>query len=365
MSNFLISCGGTGGHLAPGIAVGEALIKRGHSVTFIISEKAIDSRLVKKYSNFKFEKTPGCGFSLNPAKLAKFILTQIRAAKICRRLIREQNTDLAMAFGGFNSMGLALAAIIAGKPLVMHEANRRAGKAVRLLGKFARRVYLPFGVRISKRQSAKIKHAGYPIREEIKKLDEKSSKEFFGFSPKANVILVCGGSQGASALNDWALRNFQKLAREGFDMLCITGPGKLPPQPAKCADKGGIEREFKALEFCEDMARAMSCASFVVARAGAGSIAEFARCKLIPILVPYPFSADGHQLENARFVEKSAAGICVLQKDIESIAGEIIELATNADLRKKMRANLELIDRVNSMDKLIGDIERLAQGGEA
>lgn len=365
MSNFLISCGGTGGHLAPGIAVGEALIKRGHSVTFIISEKAIDSRLVKKYSNFKFEKTPGCGFSLNPAKLAKFILTQIRAAKICRRLIREQNTDLAMAFGGFNSMGLALAAIIAGKPLVMHEANRRAGKAVRLLGKFARRVYLPFGVRISKRQSAKIKHAGYPIREEIKKLDEKSSKEFFGFSPKANVILVCGGSQGASALNDWALRNFQKLAREGFDMLCITGPGKLPPQPAKCADKGGIEREFKALEFCEDMARAMSCASFVVARAGAGSIAEFARCKLIPILVPYPFSADGHQLENARFVEKSAAGICVLQKDIESVAGEIIELATNADLRKKMRTNLELIDRVNSMDKLIGDIERLAQGGEA
>lgn len=365
MSNFLISCGGTGGHLAPGIAVGEALVKRGHSVTFIISEKAIDSRLVKKYSDFKFEKTPGCGFSLNPAKLAKFILTQMRAAKICKRLIREQNADLAMAFGGFNSMGLALAAIIAGKPLVMHEANRKAGKAVRIFGKFAKRVYLPFGVKISKRQSAKIKHAGYPIRSEIKKLDEKSSKEFFGFSPRANVILICGGSQGASALNDWALRNFPKLADEGFDMLCITGPGKLPEREQKRVDKNGIEREFKAVEFCEDMAKAMSCASFVVARAGAGSIAEFARCKLIPILVPYPFSADNHQVENARFVEKSAAGICVLQRDIESVADEILELASNADLRERMRANLELIDRVNAMDKLVGDIERIARGEEA
>lgn len=361
MSNFLISCGGTGGHLSPGIAVGEALIKRGHKVTFIISEKAIDSRLVKKYSDFKFEKTPGCGFSVNPAKLAKFILTQARAVKICKKLIRENKADTAIAFGGFNSFGLAMAAILTKTPLVMHEANRKAGKAIRLFGKLAKRVYLPFGVKISRRNSGRIKHAGYPIREEIKKLDEKASKEFFGFSQKADIILVCGGSQGAAALNDWAVQNFPRLAKEGFDMLCITGPGKLANIPSKCLDKNGEEREFKAIEFCEDMAKAMSSASLAVARAGAGSIAEFAKCKLIPILVPYPFSADNHQIENARFVEKSAAGICVLQDNIKAVSDEILEISTNQQLREKMIENLELMDQSNSISKMISDIEQIAK----
>lgn len=361
MSNFLISCGGTGGHLSPGIAVGEALIKKGHNVSFIISEKAIDSKLVKKYSDFKFEKTPGCGFALNPARLAKFIITQARAVKICKKLIRENKADAAIAFGGFNSFGLAMAAILTKTPLVMHEANRKAGKAVRLFGKFAKRVYLPYGVKISKRNSDRIKHAGYPIREEIQKLDAKASKEFFGFSPGANVILVCGGSQGAAALNGWAVKNFASLAREGFDMLCITGPGKPANPPKSCKDKNGSVREFKALEFCDNMARAMSSASFVVARAGAGSIAEFARCRLIPILVPYPFSADNHQVENARFVEKSAAGICVLQSNIDTLENEILELASNEQLREKMRKNLELIDQSNSISKMISDIEQIAK----
>lgn len=364
MSNFLISCGGTGGHLSPGLAVGEALIKDGHKVSFIISQKAVDSKLVKKYADFEFEKVPGCGLSLKPKKLAEFFASQIRAVKECTKLIKDKKADAAIAFGGFNSFGLAVAAILAKKPLILHEANRKAGKAVRFFGRFAKRVYLPYGVKISKGDSEKIRQAGYPIRSEIKKLNEAESKKFFGFSQNANVILVCGGSQGASALNKWAVQNFAKLAECGFDILCITGSGKDEKFPESVTDKNGILREFKALDFCENMAQAMSCASVVVARAGAGSIAEFARCKVIPILVPFPFSADNHQLENARFVERSGAGICVMQENIASLKNEILEIDSNCELKAKMLKNLELIDNMNCISKLVSDIEQIASNRE-
>ena len=77
--------------------------------------------------------------------------------------------------------------------------------------------------------------------------------------------------------------------------------------------------------------------------------------------MPYPFSADNHQVENARFVEKSAAGICVLQSNIDTLENEILELASNEQLREKMRKNLELIDQSNSISKMISDIEQRAK----
>ncbi|MBR4597693.1 MAG: UDP-N-acetylglucosamine--N-acetylmuramyl-(pentapeptide) pyrophosphoryl-undecaprenol N-acetylglucosamine transferase, partial [Opitutales bacterium] len=219
MSKYLISCGGTGGHLAPGIAVGEALAKRGHEVSFIISEKAIDTRLCQKYTQFNFVKTPGKPFSANPIKFAKFLASQIRAVRHCKKLFAQNNADVAIAFGGFNSMGLALAAWLAKKPLVLHEANRKPGKAVRLFGFIATRVYLPHGVRIEQNKAGIVRQAGYPIRSEIFKKDETQSKMSFGFGKDANVLLVCGGSQGAASLNKWAKENFADLAREGIDVF--------------------------------------------------------------------------------------------------------------------------------------------------
>ncbi len=360
MSKYLISCGGTGGHLAPGIAIGEALASKGHDVSFIISEKAIDSRLSAKYKNFKFIKTPGLPFSPSPIKFLKFLISQFRAVKCCKKIFMENNADVAIAFGGFNSMGLAIAAWLAKKPLVLHEANRKPGKAVRLFGFIATRVYLPHGVRIEQNKSGVVRQAGYPIRSEIFKKDEAKSKELFGFGKEANIVLVCGGSQGAAALNRWAKDNFEHLAHEGIDIFCIAGPSQSQIENRTCKDKNGIERHLRSIEFCDNMAEAMSAAKIVVARAGAGSIAEFARCRTIPILVPFPFAADNHQLENARYVEKNGAGICVLQENISSLSTEVLALFGNPKLCEKMRHNLEKLDELNGISKFVSDLEELA-----
>ena len=355
MSNILISCGGTGGHLAPGIAVGQALIKGGHNVSFIISEKPVDARLSQKYSDLNFIKSPGAPFSVSPAKFFKFIKSQFKAYLLAKKLMK--GADAAIAFGGFTSFGISLAAIRAKKPLILHEANRKAGKAIRLFGRFATRIYVPYGVKISAGKKGVVRHAGYPVREEIFRRDAEASKAKFGFDKDAKILLVCGGSQGALALNKWAAENFDSLAYEGLDVLCISGPGKAGLAEKSKTDKNGAERFFKVVDFCDDMAGAMSASEIVAARAGAGSIAEFARCGVIPVLVPLPSSADNHQLENAMFVEKSGAGICVRQKDISRLKDEIVSAASNKTLCDRMRAGLKSIDESNDVEKIVADIE--------
>ncbi len=360
MSKFVISCGGTGGHLAPGIAVGQALIDAGNEVVFIISEKEIDSQLVKKYTGLKVFKTPGAPFSLRPLRLCKFLWTQLKAVFKMYALLKREKCDVAISFGGFTAVGLSIAAALRKVPLVLHESNRKAGKAVKFLGRFARRVYVPHGVEISRRRAGIIRHAGYPIRSEIHRMPEDEAKAFFGFDKNADILLVLGGSQGATALNSWASQHFDELARNNMDLLCVCGPGKTCYSGTEAMGADGKMHKAKYLQFCDNMSAALSCARAGIARAGAGTIAEFARCRLPSILVPFPFSADNHQLENARCFEKQGASILVQQKDMDELFKETLAMMKNSKLRSAMIKNLERVDDLNDMNKIIADLTAIA-----
>lgn len=359
MKKFIILCGGTGGHLAPGIAIGEALISSGCKVSFVISRKQVDSKLIEKYPKLKIIRAPGMGFSLNPIKIIKFFIELFRSVSFGMRTIKDEKFDAVISFGGFNSLGFSIAAIILKRPLILHEANRKAGKATRLLGWFARRIYVPFGVKISRRKSGLVKSAGYPVRDEIQKLPEFECRETLGFNADAKLLLILGGSQGAAVLNEWTKTNFPKLAENNIDVLCVCGPGKLNFENAELLGEDGKIHKLKFMEFCDDMARVMSAATVVIARAGAGSIAEFARCGLPSILVPYPFSTDKHQLENANFFERQGCCAVVLQKDMDLLLEESLSLISNEDLREKMKDNLKRVDYQNDMTKIICDLKKL------
>ena len=361
MSRFIILCGGTGGHLAPGIAIGTALLEAGNEVEFVTSKKQVDSRLMKKYPELKVIKSPGVGFSANPIRAAKFFWELALGIILGIKKLKSGKCDAVVSFGGFNSLGFSLAAALLGVPLVLHEANRKPGKATRLLGRFAERIYVPYGVEISRRKIGLVKNAGYPVRSEIGKRDSAKSKEMFGFAPKSNVLLVLGGSQGAQVLNEWARDNFPKLAKIGIDVLCVTGPGKDKFSDSEEKDAKGFTRKIKFLEFCDNMAFAMSAATVVVARAGAGSIAEFARCSLPAILVPYPYAANNHQSENAKCFERQGACVVVSQNKLNTLLDEVEELFSNANLRRNMKKNLERVDELNDMSKIVSDLEKIAE----
>src|SRR3954467_14879975 len=124
MSRFIISCGGTGGHLSPGIALAEGLRAHGHESVLLISQKKVDARLSEKYPQLRFERMPGTGFSWQPLKLLKCVASQAKAFWFCWRMIRRTRPDAVVGFGGFTSAPVVLAAWVSGVPSALHESNR-------------------------------------------------------------------------------------------------------------------------------------------------------------------------------------------------------------------------------------------------
>jgi len=381
MKSVVISCGGTGGHLTPGIALAEGLLVRAEKaevptrVTLLISQKKIDARLSESYPQLRFLAVPGVGFSWAPLRLLRCIVSQVQGLLFCLKLLAREKPSVVLGMGGFTSAGVALAARLLGIPLALHESNRVPGLATRTLGRLAARVYLPEGVRLLAVRPARIRHVGLPVRREISQKPRSASCERLGLDPKRPVLAIFGGSQGAGPLNDWLKAHLGALAAAGVQVYCVTGPGKgesgIRELPRKRSAKteataGESEKETLTLRavfvpFCDDVATLLSAADLVVSRAGAGTIAELIRCATPAILVPYPHAADDHQRANAAFFEKQGGGIVVEQSELGRLQREVLDTIFNEWLLHRLRGNLRRMEREDATSVILDDLETLVR----
>ncbi len=362
MSHFIISCGGTGGHLSPGIALAEGLREQGHDSVLLISQKKVDARLSEKYPQLRFERMPGTGFAWRPWPMFKCLVAQAHAFWHCWRLIRRTRPDAVVGFGGFTSAPLVLAAWVAGVPSALHESNRVPGLAIRTLGRFARRVYLPTGIRIPSIRAAATRHVGLPVRREIVRQPQAAARAALGLDPNQRLLVVLGGSQGASSLNDWARSQLHALALEGIQLYVVTGLGKGREGAVEAKTKSGAPIRAIFVPFSDRMAELMSAADLVVSRAGAGTLAELIRCETPAILVPYPQAADDHQRANAAYFERQGGGIVVPQTQVAQLHAEVFDVIFNDWLLRKFRGNLQRMDRANSLALMLDDLQGIARG---
>ncbi len=362
MNRILISCGGTGGHLTPGIALAEGLLSRGHTCWLLISHKKVDARLVQKYPHLSFIKSPGAPFTLNPIGLFRFFLAQMKSLFASFRLIKRLQPDLVIGFGGFSSAGISLAAFFRKLPVVLHESNRIPGRAIRFLSHFApSRVYLPTGVHLRNVSPERIRFFGCPVRKEIQRLPMAKARAALGIEENCKLLVVLGGSQGARVLNEWVEQNFEHLAHEGVCVYCVAGldSGRERVLEAKSRHGGTAKAWF--VPFTDKISEVLSSADLVLSRAGAGTIAELIRCRTPAILVPYPYSADDHQRENALFHERQGGGIVIEQEYLGDLQKEVLELLFNDWLLQKFRGNLQRMDRENSLKLIIDDLEAICR----
>lgn len=359
MGRFLISCGGTGGHLSPGIALAEGLAARGHSSLLLISRKGIDARLSGKYPALRFEPLPGTPFSLSPAAFLRCAWTQSRAVARCVRLIRAERADGLVGFGGFTSAPLVVAGRLLGVPSALHESNRVPGLAVRRLGRLARRVYLPPGVGLPGFPAGVVRAAGLPVRREIAPGPPGGARAALGLEPGRRTLVVLGGSQGASALNDWARLAAPELARDGIQLLAVTGPGKGEATVDVHPDAAGAPVRAAYLPFSDRMAELLSAADLVVSRAGAGTIGELVRCGTPAVLVPYPQAADDHQRANADHFAREGGGLVVPQPEIADLLGLVRNLLGDPARLAALRGRLRLAAQADPLAEIIADLETL------
>jgi UDP-N-acetylglucosamine--N-acetylmuramyl-(pentapeptide) pyrophosphoryl-undecaprenol N-acetylglucosamine transferase len=359
MSTYLISCGGTGGHLSPGIALAEGLAARGHAAVLLISHKRVDARLVEKYPHLRFERIPGSPFTLKPSGFFSFVVSQSRGFFFSMRLVRALRPAGIVGFGGFTTAALIVAGKLCGVPVALHEANRVPGRAIRLLGRLARRVYLPPGVTIPGVRPSAVRHVGLPVRKEISGQPQEEARLRLGLEPNQKVLAIFGGSQGATVLNDWARRESPLLAADGIQLYCVTGIGKGAAEVMTLKSQAGVPVKAVFVPFCDQVADLLSASDLVVARAGAGSIAELIRCGTPSVVVPYPHAADNHQQANAAYFAQEGGGLVVAQSDLLALSREVFGLISDDARLQELRKNLQAMDRANPLDLILPDLEAL------
>lgn len=362
MSTILIACGGTGGHLAPGIAIAEVLMERGHRCLLLVSRKTVDAALTKKYEHIQFVPISGQGIAGGILSRLKALYSLVMGFFECSKWIRREGPEVVLLFGGFLSAAAGMAARARGIPFALHEANRVPGKTTRWLAPKADRVYLPADLSLKGVDAAKVRYPGYPVRREIEPRSQSEARRALGLRLEGKLLVVIGGSQGARALNQWAEENFESLAETGLSIYCVSGLKQAETVERVHTNQEGMTCQFTRVQFSEQMGEVLSAADLVLSRAGAGSIAELTVCRRPSILIPYPHAADDHQAANATAHARAGAARVLAQDELTELHHWVCELMGNGAKLAAMQSALDALNPMHAAEDIARDLLSLTDG---
>ncbi len=342
--NFAIAAGGTGGHLFPGLAVGEVLRARGHEVMLIVSEKEIDAIATQGRVEFRVERVHGIGLQgRSPVALLKFALKFYAGLRQCRALFAAFRPAAVLGMGGFTS----LAPILAGRkrkvPTFVHDSNAVPGKANKINAHFCTAVLLGFAECVQHFPKQECIVTGTPVRSSLaQSVDRAQALESFGLDLTSKTLLVMGGSQGAHGLNIAVCRAL--AAMKAGELQVIHLAGQQDEEMVRAAYAKAGMRAYVA-PFFNRMENAYGAADFAIARSGAASLTELSHFSLPSILIPYPFAAEDHQTLNAKIFERAEAGVLLPERE-----------ATPEVLAQIIRALLDEPARLAEMSARAGEL---------
>ena len=356
--NAVIACGGTGGHLFPGIAVAEVLRDRGHEVLLLISEKEIDALALSSRDSFRFEKLPTVGLPspFSPAILG-FARRFYESLSLCRSIYRKFKPQVVLGMGGFTSTAPVIAGRMRGISTFIHESNAIPGRANRLTARMVGAVMLGFKECAPFFPKARTEITGTPIRTELKSVDRQVARQKLGLHGNLPTLLIMGGSQGASGINQAIIKSLPFLQGVPLQVIHLSGA-----RDERLVADNYRRKKIPAYvaAFYHRMEEIYSAADFVVARAGAASLAEFAAFSLPGILIPFPYAADDHQTRNAEIYARAEAVILLKESELsgELLARRIRELIDNPERLRQMSANCSQLASKNAAGVMVTTMEK-------
>lgn len=358
-----IACGGTGGHLFPGLAVAEQWHARGGAVTLLISPKDVDQQAVRNATGVTVVTLPAVG--LSGGRRLAFLRGFWKSYRASRRLFQSQPPGAVLAMGGFTSAPPVLAGKRAAAKTFLHESNAVPGRANRWLAWLVDQAFVGFAEAAPRLRARSVTVTGTPVRAQFHPRDPGDCRAALGLDPRRPVVLVTGGSQGARSVNDLVLAALPLLARGAPELqwLHLTGAPDLEKVRERHAALGLTSRVHP---FFDRMELALGAATVAVSRAGASSLAELAALSVPAVLIPYPAAADDHQLHNARAFERTGAAWLLEQATAtpESLAQALLDLLRDDARREKMSAALAAWHAPHAAeqiaDAIAGALERAA-----
>jgi UDP-N-acetylglucosamine--N-acetylmuramyl-(pentapeptide) pyrophosphoryl-undecaprenol N-acetylglucosamine transferase len=310
----VLAGGGTGGHVYPALAMGDALKARGHEVIYVGAPDRLEARVAPEkgyeFHPLRAPKYPRGGL-VGKIKFAFSLLASILRA---RKILKRTRPDLVLGVGGYIMAPTVLAAKTLGISRVVHEANVTPGMANRLCAKHAQLVLLTYAATEKKLNTdAPFEIVGCPVNPRILTGNRAEALERYGLSPDQPVLTIVGGSLGASTLNAIALASARQTPRN-WQILWITGPRF---HEEVMADLGMPPKGVCVVDYENRMQDAYAASTLVVARAGSSTLSELTALGLPALLIPSPNVTDNHQEANARGLEKEGAAWVLVEKDLD------------------------------------------------
>lgn len=335
---LLVMAGGTGGHVFPGLAVADLLAARGWKIVWMGNPDSFEARTVPEHGYEMAWVNFGAlrGKGLMRKLLLPFNL--LSAFWQAWKHIRAIRPDVVLGMGGYVSFPGAMMAVLAGRPLVIHEQNSIPGLANRVLAHVADRILCGFPDALRRGE-----WVGNPVRAAIAQLPPPAERSEERQPPLR--LLILGGSLGAAAINDIVPKGLSLIpVKERPMVVHQAGRRHLEQLKANYAAAGVVA---ECVDFIDDMAGAYEWADLVLCRSGALTVAELAAAGVASILVPFPHAVDDHQTANARFLSSVGGAILLPQPEMtpESVSlvrnytrGQMLQMAEKARARAKPEA---------------------------
>jgi len=349
----LVMAGGTGGHIFPGLAVAEALRERGWRVHWLGAPGSMEAQLVPP-RGFAFEPIEFGGVRGKGAlTLALLPLRLLRAFWQALQVVRRVKPDVVVGLGGYITFPGGMMAVLAGKPLVLHEQNSVAGMANKVLAGVADRVFTAFPKAMPKGI-----WVGNPLR--VAFTQQAAPAARFAGRTGPLKLLVVGGSLGARALNDIVPKALALLPEAQRPVVTHQSGAKQIDELRANYAAAGVSADLTP--FIDDTATAFAEADLIVCRAGASTVTEIAAVGAAALFVPFPAAVDDHQTTNARFLVDQGAGWLVPQTELtpQGLANTLATLDRAELLARAAKA--KQLEKTTATREVVGACEELTGG---
>lgn len=350
--SFVITAGGTAGHICPALAVAAELKLLGKELVFVGSTGGMEEQMALD-AGLSYQAFDAKGFARQkPWTLISSSLVLARSTKKAQQWLRSINAEAVAAFGGYASVPVGRAAARENIPLLIQEQNSHMGWTNRYLSKRAQVIALAYDAAadaLDEKTKSRVQLTGNPVRQEFSALAQASEaarlrtafRSKMGFDADSTVLLVFGGSQGARSINNAVIANAKQLMELAHvSVLHLAGRKEAERVKAELEQNLGPDfaQRWQVLDYCNEMPAAFAAADVVLSRAGASSLAELAMACKPSLLVPFPYATADHQRKNAESLVKAHAAQMILDSELETSAflETLLPLLTDTNLRAEM-----------------------------
>jgi UDP-N-acetylglucosamine--N-acetylmuramyl-(pentapeptide) pyrophosphoryl-undecaprenol N-acetylglucosamine transferase len=363
---ILLTGGGTGGHLYPGLAIVEAMnMKMDFEVRYIGTRRGVENRVIPE-TGYPFYKIWMAGIHrgrvignlLFPLKMLISLIHSIIILSVYR-------PDVVIGTGGYVSWPVMTAAWLLRRSRFIQEQNQRPGLVTRTLAPLMQGVFLSFTESRSFFRNQRHLHVcGNPTRQDLETSNPSKGYEIFQLDPDCTTLFIFGGSQGARGINNAILARIDDLMRKSrLQILWAAGPRWIETVSAKTVRYAS---RIRVLPYISDMGAAYSIADIIVCRSGATTVAEITRLGKAALFIPFPDAAANHQEDNARALSDAGAAVMVLESEISSgkLDQALEDMIDNPQKRSRIGKKARAVGNPNAADCIADQIYRDIQVAE-